>query len=61
MVRTVVSSVFDLMPRSRFSFPRHIVRSVAEAAPLLHQHAPAFAVSEVVSAMSELMAMSAPR
>lgn len=61
MVRTVVSSILDLMPRSRFRFPRHIVRSIEEAAPLVHEHAPKVDTAALIAAFRELQATPAPR
>ena len=54
MVRSVVSSVVDLMPRSRFDFPRHTVRSIEEAAAVVPRHAPHIDADALLAAAQQL-------
>jgi hypothetical protein len=61
MVRTVASSVLDLMPRTRFGFPRHVVESVEEASSMVQRHAPKVDGLALCKAMRELQSLPAGR
>jgi hypothetical protein len=58
MIRAIVSQVVNLLPRSRFPFPRQVVGSVQEAALIAGKHAPGIDSAELIDAFERLHAMT---